>query len=86
MNTTVCSQYSSQRDFIQHIIGARLQDVVLIRNCPPISKRKRFKLETILKSPEMLRAVSRLDVSRDIDSTSSNQVDLPATSEAPPQA
>lgn len=33
----------------------RLHDQVVIRNCPPISARKRFKLETILKSPERER-------------------------------
>ena len=30
----------------------RINDTVLIRNCPPISARKRFTLETVLKSPE----------------------------------
>ncbi|EKM60115.1 uncharacterized protein PHACADRAFT_251008 [Phanerochaete carnosa HHB-10118-sp] len=33
----------------------RLNDQVVIRNCPPISARKRFKLETVLKSPERER-------------------------------
>ncbi|KAK7064324.1 polyamine transporter 1 [Favolaschia claudopus] len=31
-------------------------DIVVIRNCPPVSKRKRFRLETILQSPERERA------------------------------
>lgn len=30
----------------------RLHDTVLIRNCRPLSKRKSFALEKILKSPE----------------------------------
>ncbi|KAH0838214.1 hypothetical protein J3R83DRAFT_6469 [Lanmaoa asiatica] len=30
----------------------RLHDKVLIRNCPPVSARKRFKLEKIISSPE----------------------------------
>ncbi|KAJ6621615.1 hypothetical protein B0H10DRAFT_1789397 [Mycena sp. CBHHK59/15] len=33
----------------------RKDDIVIIRNCPPVSKLKRFKLETILKSPETER-------------------------------
>ncbi|GBE78789.1 predicted protein [Sparassis crispa] len=33
----------------------RLGDTVLIRNCPPISARKRFTLENVLKSPEAER-------------------------------
>ncbi|KZW03140.1 nucleic acid-binding protein [Exidia glandulosa HHB12029] len=32
--------------------GLRVDDVVLIRNCPPISKLKRFTFEKLLKSPE----------------------------------
>ena len=31
----------------------RQDDVVVIRNCPPVSARKRFALEKILKSPEL---------------------------------
>ena len=30
----------------------RIDDEVLIRNCPPISTRKRFTLDQILRSPE----------------------------------
>ncbi|TCD61555.1 hypothetical protein EIP91_008267 [Steccherinum ochraceum] len=30
----------------------RIHDIVSIRNCPPISARKRFTLENIFKSPE----------------------------------
>ncbi|KAK7468771.1 hypothetical protein VKT23_003272 [Stygiomarasmius scandens] len=33
----------------------RKDDVVIIRNCPPVSARKRFKLEKILESPETER-------------------------------
>ncbi|KAI0325979.1 nucleic acid-binding protein [Cubamyces sp. BRFM 1775] len=33
----------------------RMHDTVLIRNCPPISARKRFTLEKVLKSPERER-------------------------------
>jgi len=33
----------------------RMGDTVTIRNCPPISARKRFTLENILKSPETER-------------------------------
>ncbi|KAJ7487472.1 nucleic acid-binding protein [Mycena galericulata] len=37
----------------------RRDDVVVIRNCPPVSKLKRFKLETILHSPETERELRR---------------------------
>ncbi|KAF9462118.1 hypothetical protein BDZ94DRAFT_1261986 [Collybia nuda] len=37
----------------------RKDDVVTIRNCPPISALKRFRLERILKSPETERDISR---------------------------
>ncbi|KAI8996216.1 hypothetical protein BD414DRAFT_533930 [Trametes punicea] len=33
----------------------RMNDTVLIRNCPPISARKRFTLEKVIKSPERER-------------------------------
>jgi len=39
----------------------RLQDRVLIRNCPPISARKRFKLEKIIHSPETLRDLAHAE-------------------------
>ncbi|KAF7320143.1 Polyamine transporter 1 [Mycena kentingensis (nom. inval.)] len=38
---------------------ARKDDVVVIRNCPPVSKLKRFKLETVLRSPEKEREAAR---------------------------
>ncbi|PPQ81697.1 hypothetical protein CVT26_007770 [Gymnopilus dilepis] len=37
----------------------RKDDLVVIRNCPPVSRRKRFTLETILKSPETERDIAR---------------------------
>ncbi|CAA7259941.1 unnamed protein product [Cyclocybe aegerita] len=37
----------------------RTEDIVTIRNCPPVSARKRFKLEKILKSPETEREIAR---------------------------
>ncbi|KAJ7275163.1 hypothetical protein B0H12DRAFT_1066110 [Mycena haematopus] len=33
-------------------VELRKDDIVVIRNCPPVSKLKRFRLETILHSPE----------------------------------
>ncbi|KAH7885891.1 hypothetical protein F5I97DRAFT_1927768 [Phlebopus sp. FC_14] len=33
----------------------RLHDKVVIRNCPPISARKRFRLEKVIDSPEAER-------------------------------
>ena len=32
-----------------------MNDVVVIRNCPKLSARKAFKLETVIKSPERER-------------------------------
>ncbi|KAF8922705.1 hypothetical protein CPB85DRAFT_71485 [Mucidula mucida] len=37
----------------------RQDDVVIIRNCPPVSARKRFKLERVIKSPEAQRQLRR---------------------------
>ena len=37
----------------------REEDVVLIRNCPPISARKRFTLEQIIRSPVAERKVDK---------------------------
>ncbi|TFY50157.1 hypothetical protein EVJ58_g11162, partial [Rhodofomes roseus] len=36
----------------------RQGDSVLIRNCPPISARKRFTLERVLRSPERERELA----------------------------
>ncbi|KAI0917802.1 hypothetical protein AcV5_003954 [Taiwanofungus camphoratus] len=45
------------KKFLTHDENNQLRegDTVLIRNCPPVSARKRFKLEKILKSPETER-------------------------------
>ncbi|KAF8898870.1 hypothetical protein BD779DRAFT_43712 [Infundibulicybe gibba] len=37
----------------------RKDDFVTIRNCPPVSALKRFKLERVLKSPETERELAR---------------------------
>ncbi|KAG6818036.1 hypothetical protein H0H87_009191 [Tephrocybe sp. NHM501043] len=37
----------------------RKDDSVVIRNCPPISALKRFKLERILRSPSTEREIAR---------------------------
>ena len=36
-------------------IVLRVDDSVLIRNCPPVSARKRFTLEKVVRSPETER-------------------------------
>lgn len=36
----------------------RLHDKVLIRHCPPISARKRFKLEKIISSPDTVHELA----------------------------
>ncbi|KIY50585.1 nucleic acid-binding protein [Fistulina hepatica ATCC 64428] len=41
-------------------------DHVIIRNCPPISARKRFKLENILRSPETERRRARALLEQEI--------------------
>ncbi|TEB39025.1 polyamine transporter 1 [Coprinellus micaceus] len=37
----------------------RTDDLVVIRNCPPVSARKRFELHQLLKSPETEREIAR---------------------------
>ncbi|KAI0321498.1 hypothetical protein OF83DRAFT_1051085 [Amylostereum chailletii] len=37
-------------------VQLRLDDAVVIRNCPPVSARKRFALDRVLRSPERERA------------------------------
>jgi len=37
----------------------RKDDIVVIRNCPPVSALKRFTLERIIKSPETERDMAR---------------------------
>jgi hypothetical protein len=36
----------------KRLVALKMGDTVLIRNCPPVSARKRFQLEKIIKSPE----------------------------------
>lgn len=40
-------------------VVSREEDLVTIRNCPPKSALKRFKLETVLKSPQGEREAAR---------------------------
>lgn len=40
----------------------RINDEVLIRNCPPISARKRFALDQVLRSPETQHEFMHRDV------------------------
>ncbi|KAJ7630818.1 hypothetical protein FB45DRAFT_916629 [Roridomyces roridus] len=49
------------KKYLTHDEGNKLRqdDIVLIRNCPPISKLKRFRLETIFRSPEAERESQR---------------------------
>ncbi|KAJ3803365.1 hypothetical protein GGU11DRAFT_739807 [Lentinula aff. detonsa] len=49
------------KKYLTHDPENKLQkdDIVIIRNCPPVSARKRFKLETIISSPETERAKMR---------------------------
>ncbi|KAG5647619.1 hypothetical protein DXG03_008972 [Asterophora parasitica] len=42
----------------------RKDDVVTIRNCPPISAMKRFRLEKILRSPETERDIARAQLTQ----------------------
>ncbi len=37
------------------LVELRVDDSVLIRNCPPVSARKRFTLEKVVRSPETER-------------------------------
>ena len=37
------------------LVELRIEDSVLIRNCPPVSARKRFTLEKVVRSPETER-------------------------------
>lgn len=50
--------------------GLRQDDVVIIRNCPPVSARKRFTLERILKSPLTERELARARITQEAMSTS----------------
>lgn len=47
---------------VAHALPAlRLHDKVFIRNCPPISARKRFRLEKIISSPETVRELAHAE-------------------------
>ncbi|KAI0050330.1 nucleic acid-binding protein [Auriscalpium vulgare] len=54
----------------------RQEDSVVIRNCPPISARKRFTLETVVHSPTRERELAHLVARESAASTS-----IPAPSE-----
>ncbi|TFY76058.1 hypothetical protein EWM64_g7956 [Hericium alpestre] len=43
----------------------RMDDSVLIQNCPPISARKRFTLRNILSSPETERELAHAQQARE---------------------
>ncbi|KAF9455038.1 hypothetical protein P691DRAFT_800046 [Macrolepiota fuliginosa MF-IS2] len=47
----------------------RQDDVVLIRNCPPVSARKRFALQRVLKSPLTERELARARLAGESTST-----------------
>ncbi|EMD41289.1 hypothetical protein CERSUDRAFT_61365 [Gelatoporia subvermispora B] len=54
----------SQKYLVHDEASQLLQgDTVIIRNCPPISARKRFTLEKVVKSPE----TERLKLHQDMD-------------------
>ncbi|KAF8213166.1 nucleic acid-binding protein [Mycena galopus ATCC 62051] len=59
------------KKYLTHDDGNKLRkdDIVVIRNCPPVSKLKRFKLETILHSPERERALQRANMPLDAPET-----------------
>ena len=63
MNTTVRGLLHFVLFSIQsnrQITVLRQHDIVVIRNCPPISAMKRFRLEKILKSPETEHDLARV--------------------------
>ncbi|KAF5385310.1 hypothetical protein D9615_001417 [Tricholomella constricta] len=47
----------------------RKDDLVTIRNCPPISAMKRFRLERLLKSPATERDIARAQIAQAATST-----------------
>jgi hypothetical protein len=51
-------------------IELRKDDLVLIRNCPPVSALKRFKLERLLKSPTTERDIARAQKAQELGSPS----------------
>ena len=48
--------------FFSTLIVLRVDDSVLIRNCPPVSARKRFTLEKVVRSPETERDLAHAAV------------------------
>jgi len=44
--------------FFFTFIELRVDDSVLIRNCPPVSARKRFTLDKVVRSPETERDIA----------------------------
>jgi hypothetical protein len=74
-------------------VALKLDDRVIIRNCPPISARKRFTLETVLKSPETERTQSAAENQATIQKSamesameSPTEHNGPSTTEAQPEA
>lgn len=61
MRTTVRTRRRARIDVTDVLLVLRLHDKVLIRNCPPISARKRFKLEKIINSPETARELAHAE-------------------------
>ncbi|KIK70864.1 hypothetical protein GYMLUDRAFT_184932 [Collybiopsis luxurians FD-317 M1] len=68
------------KKYLTHDPENKLQkdDIVIIRNCPPVSARKRFKLEKIINSPETERAKMR--ARRAAEQASSTPMDVSPTS------
>lgn len=65
--------------------GLRIEDEVRIRNCPPISARKRFKLEKVLFSPEGERdAAHALQAEEALKATASSALTMGESTSIPP--
>lgn len=61
MRIMVRSCWRACVDVADVLPALRLHDKVLIRNCPPISARKRFRLEKIISSPETVRELAHAE-------------------------
>lgn len=48
-------------DVTDVLLVLRLHDKVVIRHCPPVSARKRFKLEKVINSPETARELAHAE-------------------------
>jgi len=59
MNQTVCLPEFYNSNCFNNRSELRQDDIVLIQNCPPVSARKRFALQRVLKSPLAEREVAR---------------------------